>query len=455
MAGLRSPVSFSFLLPDASDLKPDTVPIMAGVSRSLLFLLALFAALAVMPAAVAQEAAPLDVVVVTGPLDESAIRFIDETIAEAAAGGSQAAIIQLNSEGALSSDIGDLIDLFKQPPLPLVVWIGDAPAVAYGGAAQLLLAAPLKAAAPSAEIGYLTPTVAGSQGGIEIVAGISSFDLFDETVTVDQAIPGLVDAALPSIGQVVVWLNGQEVQSQRGASILNTAREETGEDGVVRLLPTAQVRFHEPGIFTRMLRLAIRPEAAFFFLVMGLTVAAFEFYAVGPGLAAATGVISLLIAGYGLSVLPIRWWALVLIGLGVLIYTAEFQRRSFGIFSILATAALVTGGLFLTDAAPQITPSPWGVVLTVLAAIFFYLIAMPVVARSRFSTGTIGRDHLIGRAGTALKDFDGPEGSVEVDGARWRARAHREAGIAPGDPIMVTAIRGLELEVDPVSDGTE
>jgi len=434
-------------------LRTSLLPIMAGVIRPFLLLMALLAALATMPAAAAQDVAPLDVVVVSGPLDESMIRFVEETVTEAAAGGSQAAIIQLDSEGALSNDIEDLINLFQDPPLPLVVWIGDAPAIAYGGAAQLLLVAPLKTAAPGAEIGYLTPTVAGSKGGLDIVAGLSAFPKFVETVTIEDAIPGFIDAALPSIGQVVVWLNGQEVRSQRGAATLLTAREETGEDGAVRMLPAAQVRFHEPGLFTRTLRLSVRPEAAFFFLVMGLTVAAFEFYAIGPGLAAATGVISLLIAGYGLSVLPVRWWALVLIGLGLLVYTAEFQRRSFGILSILATGALVVGGLFITDAAPQISPSPWGVVLTVLAAIFFYLIAMPVVARSRFSTGTIGRDHLIGRRGTALTVL-GPEGTVEVDGARWRARAHREAGVTPGDAVVVTAIGGLVLEVDPVTDTT-
>jgi membrane-bound serine protease (ClpP class) len=418
------------------------------VHRLLLFFLALLAVLAVMPVAGAQETAPLDVIVVEGPLDQSAIRFVEETIAEAAANGSQAAILQLDSEGALSDDIEDLIDLFKQPPLPLVVWVGDTPAVAFGGAAQLLIVAPLRVAAPGAEIGYLTPTVAGTDPTIEIVAGVSSFDLFDETITIEGAIPGLIDVALPSIGQVVVWLDGQEVQSQQGAATLATAHEVTGTDGTVQMAPTAQVRFHEPGLFTRMLRLSIRPEAAFFFLVMGLTVAAFEFYAIGPGLAAATGVISLLIAGYGLAVLPVRWWAVALIGLGLLVYTAEFQRRSFGIFSILATGALVVGGLFLTDAAPQITPSPWGVGLTVLAAIFFYLIAMPVVARSRFSTGTIGRDHLVGRTGLALTPLD-PEGMVEVDGARWRARSHREAGISSGDPVTVTAVQGLFVEVDP------
>jgi membrane-bound serine protease (ClpP class) len=424
---------------------------MARVRRSLLLSLAILATLAITPALAAQEAAPLDVIVVSGPLDQSVISFVEEAVNEAAANGSQAAIIQLNSEGALSDSIEGLIDLFRQPPLPLVVWVGDAPAVAYGGAARLLIAAPLKTAAPGVEIGYLTPTVAGSSDDVDVVAATSSFAMQEEKLTVQGPVPGLVDAAIPSIGQVVVWLNGREVQSQQGAATLQTARQETAEDGTTRMLPTAQVRFHEPGLFTRFLRLSIQPEAAFFFLVMGLTVAAFEFYAMGPGLAAATGVISLLVAGYGLSVLPVRWWALVLVVLGLLVYTAEFQRRSFGIFSILATGALVVGGLFITDAAPQLTPSPWGVGFTVLAAIFFYLIAMPVVARSRYSTGTIGRDHLLGKRGTAVTVLS-PEGTVEVDGARWRARAHREAGITSGDVIRVTGIRGLELEIDPLDD---
>lgn len=393
-------------------------------------------------------------IVVSGPLDQSLIRFVDGSLEDAAENGSQAAIIQLDSEGALADEIGDLIDLFRNPPLPLVVWVGDAPAVAYGGAARLLIAAPFKTAAPGAEIGYLAPTVAGSRGAVDVVEVTSSFSLPDEIVTVEGPIPGLVDAALPSIGQVVVWMNDQEVTSQQGTATLHTARMETGEDGLERMLPTAQVRFSEPGLFTRFLRLSIQPEAAFFFLVMGLTVAAFEFYAIGPGLAAATGVVSLLIAGYGLAVLPVRWWALALIGLGLFIYTAEFQRRSFGILSILATAGLVVGGLFITDAAPQITPSPWGIALTVAAVLFFYLIAMPVVARSRFSTGTIGRDHLLGRSGAAITALD-PEGVVEVDGARWHARSHREAGVTPGDPVVVTAVRGLELEVDPIPKTSE
>jgi membrane-bound ClpP family serine protease len=40
-------------------------------------------------------------------------------------------------------------------------------------------------------------------------------------------------------------------------------------------------------------------------------------------------------------------------------------------------------------------------------------------------------------------------GIVELDGARWRARSHRAAGIAAGDPIEVLEVSGVMLEVGP------
>jgi membrane-bound ClpP family serine protease len=74
--------------------------------------------------------------------------------------------------------------------------------------------------------------------------------------------------------------------------------------------------------------------------------------------------------------------------------------------------------------------------------------ALTTVVRARFSTQTIGRDHLIGRSGIADTAI-APEGTVTLDGARWRARSTRGSGIAAGDPVIVKAVEGVVLEVDP------
>ena len=104
--------------------------------------------------------------------------------------------------------------------------------------------------------------------------------------------------------------------------------------------------------------------------------------------------------------------------------------------------------MWLVDGGGQIDPRWWLVLLSVLAVLFFYLLAMPTVQRARLSTMTVGREGLVGMQGVAVGPF-GPDGVVEIDGARWRATAHREAGLDAGSEVVVTGVDGLYLEVDP------
>jgi membrane-bound serine protease (ClpP class) len=157
--------------------------------------------------------------------------------------------------------------------------------------------------------------------------------------------------------------------------------------------------------------------------------------------------ISLLLAGWGIVNLPVRWWALALATLGWIALTAAYQRGGVVAITLLGAVLLQIGGMFFVDGSGQIDPRWYLVLPSVLAALFFFLLAMPTVQRARYSTQTIGRDALIGEQGVAVADFD-PDGVVEVHGARWRATAHRESGLATGSPVVVTGVDGTFLEVD-------
>jgi membrane-bound ClpP family serine protease len=242
-----------------------------------------------------------------------------------------------------------------------------------------------------------------------------------------------------------------ELAYRDGVAVLDTAEAIVDDEGNDVLVPTAQVRFSEVSIWGRTLRLGIRPEAAFFFLVAGLALAAFEFYAAGTGVMAVVAIASLFLAGFGLSELPLRWWAVVATLGGVVAYIGDFQRTTLGWRSIVGTASLVVGGIWFTDAAPQISPVWWAVVLVVLGTALFFGIGMTAVVRARFGTRTIGREHLVGKVGTAAGPI-APSGPVDVDGARWPARSTRASGIAQGDAVEVTAVSGIELEVSPLSE---
>ena len=374
------------------------------------------------------EAEPgIDVIDVSGPLDASALDFMRTSIEKAAAGGQVLAVLQINSPAVLDREALSALELIlDRPPLPVSAWVGPAPASAHGGIGQTVLDLEHASISPGSKID-LTPMIAGQE----------SPDL-DHPIPAEET--GLTIE--PSIRQYLQDLNGVTFDTSGGAVTVETLVP--FEDGVT----LKQVTFRQPGLATRFWRLAATPEAAFFFLVVGLTIASFEFFAIGPGVAAGVAAISLLLAGWGIVTLPVKWWALALALLGWALLTAAYQKGGVIVLTIIGAVMLQVAGFFYVDGSGQIDPRWYLVLPSVLAALFFFLLAMPTVQRARFSTRTIGRDGLIGERGVAVDGFD-PDGVVEVRGARWRATAHREAGLTAGSEILVSGVDGMFLEVEP------
>ena len=384
----------------------------------------------------------VDVVVVGGPMDHRTVAFVTAAITDTDA---DLVVLQLDIEAVVGGDISTLRDLIADPPVPVALWVGPQPATLQGAAVQLFAAAAIRGAAPGVTIGRASPPLAGGEPLAD--RGALPAAVVDDLVVVAAPDGVLVNVVAPSIGQFVVGLNGREVVVGGVTVVLDTARTEV-VDGVERLVPSAPVRFVSEGLIDRVLHVAIRPEAAFFFLLAGLAFAVFEFYAAGPGLAAAVGAVSLLLAGYGLAVMPTWWPALAAVLAGVVLYVIDLQRNDLAWRSILGTALLLFAGFRLVDGAPQLVPVWWAVVLIVIGTALFFGFALTTVVRARFSTDTIGRTHLIGRRGVAVGAIS-PDGEVEVEGVRWRARSTRRSGIGSGDAVVVARIDGVVLEVEP------
>ena len=94
-------------------------------------------------------------------------------------------------------------------------------------------------------------------------------------------------------------------------------------------------------------------------------------------------------------------------------------------------AATAISGIYLFDGASQITLGWPGWALTVAAVAFFFLLAMPTVARVRFSAPALGREGLIGKLGSAITDLV-PNGVVEVGGENGRPLPTGRRPSAPG-----------------------
>lgn len=397
----------------------------------------------------AESGPRVDVIEISGPVDDELASFVLDTIGDAAARDTEVVILQMDSRAVVAEAdrYDELLSTVSDPPVPLAVWVGPAPAWALGGVAELVAAAPLSFAAPGVEIGTTHPVLA-TDPSVETTTRIDP-TLAGRYIRVTDPVDGLIDEIAPTINHVVQALDGRTV-SAAGAEAELTTLTEIEVDGQP-MVTTVEVVLHEPGYWSRFLRLAVSPEAAFFFLILGLTVAAFEFYAIGPGLAAGAAGMALFLASYGMVTLPLRWWAVGLVLGGWWALTASYQMGSVAVLTSVGAVLLLIGGLAFTDGAGQIPMSLPVTVVIVFGVLIFYTMAMPTVARSRFSTRTIGREHMMGRTGVAMSDFD-DVGEVEVDGARWRAAAHREAGIRRGDAVTIMEVDGPVLQVGPGLD---
>jgi len=416
------------------------------MGRALRLLLAVgFVLAGVAPGLAAEGAADAVVVAdVRGPLEQRALDFLTDVVENEPG---QVVVLQIANPGIASGDPTALLDAIAAAERPITAWVGPSGAEAYGGVAEIVTRTAYRGAAPGAKVGHLGERIAGQGFATQAAAGVDE-RVVGGAVEVAAPIPGIVDEVVPTIGQFIAALESRQLPTASGPVVLDTTEPATAEDGTEIVVASVDVRFLKPDLFTRFLRLAIRPEATVFFLLIGLAIAVFEFYAAGVGITATVAVVCLFLAGFGMASLPVRWTALAALVAGMLLYTIDFQNTVISWRGVAGTVLLIGGGLTITDAAPQFGPQWWAVVLTVIAVAAFYMVALTTVARSRFSTRTIGREHLVGRRGTAETSFD-PFGIVDVDGARWRARSHRAAGIAPGDAVEVMEVTGIMLEVVP------
>jgi len=364
---------------------------------------------------------------VSGLLDPVLASFVQEEVEAAADGGVTALVLQLNSDGAVIGDdrLDELVEVIESSPVPVAVWIGPSGSKAEGDAARLVAAATVAGLSPGSRIEVVPELVGDADLGGRTAVG--------EKVGSELARDlGLVDNGAPVIGDFIVDLPGVETR------VADDRRE-----------PVTPVRFGQLELVDQLFHTVASPPVAYLLLVIGGCLLVFELFTAGVGVAGMVGAASLVLAAYGLAVLPTNTWALVVLCLAFPAYAVDVQTGVPRFWTAVGTVALVVGSIALYVDGP---PS-W---ITLLAGIAGTLLAMlggmPAMVRTRFSTPTIGRDWMIGETGVAVADVD-PDGVVTVRDAPWRAHTNRATPITAGAEVRVTAIDGLTLEVEPIEGG--
>jgi membrane-bound serine protease (ClpP class) len=372
---------------------------------------------------------------VSGLLDPVLVDSVRHAVRDAEAGRAKALVLQANSGGVVVSDstYANLLRLIQDASVPVDIWIGPSGSRLTGASAQLLGVA--------REVGMAPGTSVGNSGepvpGVTLDPARLNPVLRDRTVgSAAAAKLGVTTAPAPTLGDFIVHLPGVET---RRVTINNEPRLE----------PVTQVQFSQLSLIGQLFHTVASPAVSYLLFAIGMALLIFELFTAGVGVAGVVGAGAFILACYGLDVLPANLWAIGLLILSMVAFAVDVQTGVPRFWTAAGGVLFVVGSLFLYDGL-SLSWITLGVAFVGVALTF--LMAMPAMVRTRFSTPTIGREWMIGEMGRAVTDIR-PDGTVQVRDALWRAYTNRATPIAELDRVRVIGIEGLVLEVEPEEGG--
>ncbi|MDM0081825.1 nodulation protein NfeD [Variovorax sp. J31P179] len=417
------------------------------------------------PAAAPAPASPGTVVLMEldGAIGPAAVDHVRRGLRLAAREQARLAVIQLDTPGGLDASMRDIVKDILASPVPVATFVAPDGARAASAGTYILYASHIAAMAPASNLGAATPVAIGAPTpavpdtmAAKRLADASAYlrslaqlrgrnadwgELAVRESASLSAAEALQKNVITLIAQDVADLlrqvDGREVRTAQGTLRLSTRQ--------------AQVLVFEADWRSRVLSVITEPSLALVLMMLGIYGLLFEFSNPGFVLPGVVGAISLLLALFGLQMLPVNYAGLGLIFLGVAFLIAEAFLPTFGALGVGGIAAFCIGAVLLIDnEAPGFGVPLWLVGALAVVSAGFVVVVAGAAARSRRRPPVLGVSTLVGATGELVEFADG-EGWAQIQGDYWKVRGAQ--GLRAGRRIRVMRVQGLALQV--AEDNTE
>lgn len=402
-----------------------------------------------------------------GALTPVMLNYIDRGLTLAEDSNAEAVILQLNTPGGSIDLMEKISRRIRASRVPVIVYVSPAGAMAASAGTLITLSGHLAAMAPDTTIGAASPV--GSQG--EDIGTTESTKVKEvmkatvrnltanrpeearklaesmidnaKAVTVDEALSiGLVDLKARSLDGLLEQLDGRAVKMEGGDHILSTL--------------TARVVEVKTNLIEEALGFLTDPNIVFLLLSVGVQAILIELSSPGGWVAGFIGVVCLLLAVFGLGILPTNWFGILFLVVAFVLFILDIKAPTHGALTVAGVASFIVGALVLfnTIRLPGMPETAGGASVStplvigtgiVLGLIFFGIVT--IALRAQRAPVKYGREILPGKVGIVRRDLN-PRGQVQVAGELWTARlAEGEDPLLAGMEVEVLEMDGLELVV--------
>ena len=395
------------------------------------------------------------------PIYPSTTDYINNGLDKAATENAVCVVIKINTPGGLMKPTREMVGKIMNSPIPVISFVTPSGAHAGSAGAFIALAADITVMSPGSNIGASHPVLVGSipdsimnakmtEDSAAFIRSIAEHRGKDTTLVMqmvtnsrsfsaDQALENnIIDLKANNLKELLKKIDGRTVHLNSGENIvLHTA--------------SAEVETIEMGQKLKFLTFLSNPNLMYVFLIMGLMGIFFEFSNPGGLVPGIVGAVCLILAGFGMSVLPIDFTGLALIVVGIILFVLEIKFQSYALLSIGGIICLFLGSIFLIDETPSVDVLyiSWPVLITsivIISAFFIFLIYYGM--KAQFGKKKTGSESLVGLKGVAMEELS-PNGRVRVNGEFWNAITE-EDNIAAKTEIEVVAVNQFKLTVKAV-----
>ncbi|MDM0108278.1 nodulation protein NfeD [Variovorax sp. J22R24] len=407
-----------------------------------------------------------------GAIGPASVDYVRRGLKLAAAENARLAVIQIDTPGGLDASMRSIIKHILASPVPVAAYVAPNGARAASAGTYILYASHIAAMAPASNLGAATPVAIGMPTPAAPAGKPDNSGKGPEQQGDAMTAKRLADASayIRSLAQLrgrnadwgeqavreSVSLSAQEALQKNVITLIAkdvpdllkqvNGREVRTAEGNVRLAThNAELLVVEADWRSRLLSVITEPSLALILLMVGVYGLLFEFSNPGFVLPGVVGAISLMLALFGLQMLPINYAGLGLILLGVAFLIAESFLPTFGVLGVGGVAAFSIGALLLIDNdVPGFGVPLWLIGMLAVGSAVFILVIGSVAARTRRRPAAVGVSTLVGATGE-LVEFANGEGWAQIQGDYWKVRGAE--GLRPGRRIRVTRVQGLALQV--------
>lgn len=364
-------------------------------------------------------------------------------------------LLEINTPGGLSQSMRTISNEIMNFSLPVVGYVTPAGAHAASAGAFIMMACDVCAMAPTSSIGAAHPVNMGGK-----MDSTMQKKVVNDMVTY---ITGMAkkhkrnEKVAEKMVKQSISLTAKEAKEKNVVEFIAQTREQLftkldslhiTKNGVEYEFNTKDLEIvtHEMNIIEQFLYHISNPNIAYILLMLGFYGILAEFSNPGIGFAGVFGSISLLLALFALSNLPINLVGILLIFAGIVLIILEVKVQSSGILGIGGVVAIILGSMMLIRShAPFLQISVSLIVGVAIFSVLFFALLLTLVLKVHKSKIKTGKEGEIGKTGYVKIALD-PEGKVWVRGELWNAKS-LSGNIPKGTKIQVLNMDRMTLIV--------